>query len=291
MINNKQTSLVLSKCEHMNWKSRRYPLRHEELPEGDWYCPHYTCSKCGDLVKDKDSSNSPGFKCAQCDHKYHDACIKDGKISTKANSGKMMWCGGSCHQLAVALTIMEESFSGMHDSQTGIEMLPQVMYNWGSIFPRLNYHGFNSIVLEKDDVKNTRKESLQWGLADGLYSGLTYGLYEARRVHDWYPMGQAPPTIEAFLHRWNHQVEEKDGIDYDVMTVQLPAPSPIFNRWDEDGFPLILSLKEEEVVSSPDLHRWIPVKIRQKHSPPPPRYLIQPSSSSSSSSSPYSKIK
>ncbi|KAM7257320.1 hypothetical protein ACFE04_013061 [Oxalis oulophora] len=34
-------------------------------------------------------------------------------------------------------------------------------------------------------VKNTGKESLQWGLAAGLYSGLTYGLYEARGVHDW----------------------------------------------------------------------------------------------------------
>ncbi|WVZ18469.1 hypothetical protein V8G54_005791 [Vigna mungo] len=34
-------------------------------------------------------------------------------------------------------------------------------------------------------VKNTGKESLQWGLAAGLYSGLTYGLKEARGAHDW----------------------------------------------------------------------------------------------------------
>ncbi|XP_010548993.1 PREDICTED: outer envelope pore protein 16-2, chloroplastic-like isoform X2 [Tarenaya hassleriana] len=34
-------------------------------------------------------------------------------------------------------------------------------------------------------VKNTGKESLQWGLAAGLYSGLTYGMTEARGVHDW----------------------------------------------------------------------------------------------------------
>ncbi|KAJ0034668.1 outer envelope pore protein 16-2, chloroplastic [Pistacia vera] len=34
-------------------------------------------------------------------------------------------------------------------------------------------------------VKNTGKESLQWGLAAGVYSGLTYGLKEARGVHDW----------------------------------------------------------------------------------------------------------
>ncbi|XWS14173.1 hypothetical protein CRYUN_Cryun36dG0100700 [Craigia yunnanensis] len=34
-------------------------------------------------------------------------------------------------------------------------------------------------------VKSTGKESLQWGLAAGLYSGLTYGLKEARGAHDW----------------------------------------------------------------------------------------------------------
>ncbi|XP_028772124.1 outer envelope pore protein 16-2, chloroplastic-like [Neltuma alba] len=34
-------------------------------------------------------------------------------------------------------------------------------------------------------VKNTGKESLQWGLAAGMYSGLTYGLKEARGAHDW----------------------------------------------------------------------------------------------------------
>ncbi|KAG6759768.1 hypothetical protein POTOM_036257 [Populus tomentosa] len=34
-------------------------------------------------------------------------------------------------------------------------------------------------------VRNTGKESLQWGLAAGVYSGLTYGLRESRGVHDW----------------------------------------------------------------------------------------------------------
>jgi hypothetical protein len=34
-------------------------------------------------------------------------------------------------------------------------------------------------------VKSTGQESLQWGLAAGIYSGLTYGLKEARGGHDW----------------------------------------------------------------------------------------------------------
>ncbi|KAJ1297486.1 hypothetical protein BS78_01G380100 [Paspalum vaginatum] len=34
-------------------------------------------------------------------------------------------------------------------------------------------------------VKSVSKESLQWGLAAGVHSGLTYGLTEVRGTHDW----------------------------------------------------------------------------------------------------------
>ncbi|XP_019180540.1 PREDICTED: outer envelope pore protein 16-2, chloroplastic-like isoform X2 [Ipomoea nil] len=34
-------------------------------------------------------------------------------------------------------------------------------------------------------ITNTGKETMQWGFAAGMYSGLTYGLKEARGVHDW----------------------------------------------------------------------------------------------------------
>ncbi|KAK3198699.1 hypothetical protein Dsin_022114 [Dipteronia sinensis] len=55
-------------------------------------------------------------------------------------------------KLAVALTIMEECFQSMVDPRTGIDMIPHVLYNRRSDFARLNYHGFYTVVLEKDDV-------------------------------------------------------------------------------------------------------------------------------------------
>ncbi|KAK3151397.1 hypothetical protein QOZ80_3AG0245330 [Eleusine coracana subsp. coracana] len=50
-------------------------------------------------------------------------------------------------------------------------------------FPDLN--GTNSNKSAEAMVKNVSKESLQWGLAAGMHSGLTYGLTEVRGTHDW----------------------------------------------------------------------------------------------------------
>ncbi|XP_021999895.1 increased DNA methylation 1 [Helianthus annuus] len=55
-------------------------------------------------------------------------------------------------KLAVALTIMEECFLPMADPRTGVNMIPHVLYNLGSEFARVNYEGFYTVVLEKDDM-------------------------------------------------------------------------------------------------------------------------------------------
>ncbi|CAH9135586.1 unnamed protein product [Cuscuta epithymum] len=177
-------------------------LYAQELPEGSWYCPHCTCKICGDVVKDNgESSSTPSgaLKCVQCEHKYHEACLKEHGIGVGAS--ETWFCGASCQEvylglqscigvanllcdglyctllrcipsdqrvrsaqrfvafradcnskLAVALTIMEECFLPMVDPRTGIDMISQVIYNWGSQFARLNYYGFYTMVLEKDDV-------------------------------------------------------------------------------------------------------------------------------------------
>ncbi|KAG5120311.1 hypothetical protein JHK82_034731 [Glycine max] len=77
-------------------------------------------------------------------------CIHDDQ---KVHSAQWFALKAVCNtKLAVALTIMEECFVSMFDPRTGIHMIPQVLYNWGSEFARLNFQGFYTIVLEKKDV-------------------------------------------------------------------------------------------------------------------------------------------
>ncbi|KAL1075131.1 hypothetical protein V6Z11_D11G338100 [Gossypium hirsutum] len=172
----------------------------KELPEGNWYCSNCTCPICGNFVNDKDASSSfDSFKCSQCEHKYHKACLND-KSELEEKVSDTLFCGGSCKELhlglssrlgminhlsngfswtllrcihedqkihsaqrlalkaecnsklAVALSIMEECFLSMVDPRTGVDMRPHLMYNWGSEFARLNFSGFYSLVLEKEDV-------------------------------------------------------------------------------------------------------------------------------------------
>ncbi|KZV29695.1 hypothetical protein F511_05789 [Dorcoceras hygrometricum] len=78
------------------------------------------------------------LRCMPGDKKDHSAQIA---LKAECNS-----------KLAVAITILEECFLPMVDAKTGIDMIPQVIYNWGSQFARLNYSGFYTVILEKDDV-------------------------------------------------------------------------------------------------------------------------------------------
>uniref|UniRef100_A0A1J3GNJ1 Autoimmune regulator n=1 Tax=Noccaea caerulescens TaxID=107243 RepID=A0A1J3GNJ1_NOCCA len=79
------------------------------------------------------------LKCFQEDGKVHSA----RRLALKAECNS---------KLAVALSIMEECFQSMVDTRTGIDMIPHVLYSWGSKYARLDFDGFYTVVVEKNDV-------------------------------------------------------------------------------------------------------------------------------------------
>ncbi|KAG7957101.1 hypothetical protein I3843_11G157300 [Carya illinoinensis] len=147
-----------------------------QLPEGSWYCPSCTCRICGELVNDKEASgSSDALKCSQCEHKYHEACMK-GRFVYEGVVADSWFCGGSCQEVYSGLQSrvglinhIADGFSWIflrciHDDQKVHSAqrfalkaecnsrLAVALTIRRSDFARLNFYGFYSVVLEKDGV-------------------------------------------------------------------------------------------------------------------------------------------
>ncbi|KAL8505734.1 hypothetical protein ACS0TY_016812 [Phlomoides rotata] len=141
-------ALKCSQCEH---KYHETCMQREGvemgLATGTWFCGD-GCHKVYTGLQSRIGSQnvlSDGYswtllRCISSDQKIN-SLQRSVALKAECNS-----------KLAVAITIMEECFLPMVDIKTGIDMIPQVIYNWGSQFSRLNFSDFYTVVLEKDDV-------------------------------------------------------------------------------------------------------------------------------------------
>ncbi|KAM0873361.1 hypothetical protein ACQ4PT_038152 [Festuca glaucescens] len=157
----------------------------QEIPDDSWYCSSCLCNVCGEVVNSKDPKNHIkcvsgkvlcdeeggtgtwfcGRRCQQIyttmrslvgipDHTDDDfSCTilrsnDDQKVCSAADIALLAECN---MKLVIALSILEECFLPIFDPRTGIDIMPPMVYNWRSNFVHLDYKGFYTIVLEKDD--------------------------------------------------------------------------------------------------------------------------------------------
>uniref|UniRef100_A0ACD5UBI9 Uncharacterized protein n=1 Tax=Avena sativa TaxID=4498 RepID=A0ACD5UBI9_AVESA len=139
-------ALECSQCEcryHIKCISGKN-LCDEEGGTGTWFCGRrcqqiYTIMRS--LVGIPDHTDE-GFACTILRNNG------DQKVRSAADIALLAECN---MKLVIALSILEECFLPIYDPRTGIDIMPPMVYNWRSNFVHLDYKGFYTIILEKDD--------------------------------------------------------------------------------------------------------------------------------------------
>ncbi|KAI5075515.1 hypothetical protein GOP47_0009591 [Adiantum capillus-veneris] len=251
-------------------------LQLDNVPEGNWYCPKCCCGVCKGKYNTEDEA-----VCSQCEHKYHIACLQGGHTILRElffcrESCKKIYSGlkslnGVTHsldkgfswsllhcieepqpedskivaeinsKLAVALLVLKECFNPMVDPRTNIDMITHAAYNRRSQFSRLNYVGFYTVVLERDDE---------------IISVASIRIHGAR-VAEMPLIGTRHKYRRQGMCRLLVGAIEKLLMSLEVATFILPAIQELYATWTQAfGFrplysPLSLEIKDLSMMMFP----------------------------------------
>ncbi|XP_044502834.1 uncharacterized protein LOC123223632 isoform X2 [Mangifera indica] len=127
---------------------------------------HPSCCQADDATNDDPSSLSfCGKKCQKIFLRLENLLgvkheLEDGYTCTlihRSDVGSDLVCTDVCKKvecnakLAVALFVMDECFLPLPDHKSGVNLIQNIVYNFGSNFKRLNYSSFYTAILERDD--------------------------------------------------------------------------------------------------------------------------------------------
>ncbi|WVZ24922.1 hypothetical protein V8G54_003466 [Vigna mungo] len=138
----------------------------ETVPQNDWFCPYCVCKYCGlvvDLVVEKKRyyEKKEGFKCSQCDKKYHWECFeKYEKDSSKQTKPSRSYCGRGCQGIYAKMGVY-----------LGIRKDYSAKYSWRVIRVMETYKNnpeYMNLFLE-----NNSKVAVTWMLMNEAFEKIT----------------------------------------------------------------------------------------------------------------------
>ncbi|KAG6382678.1 hypothetical protein SASPL_157617 [Salvia splendens] len=150
-----------------------------EVPEGDWFCPSCCCQICNKSRSDsgnKLAKDTSFLTCCQCERRYHAECLTN-EGDTQCRSKGDLFCQDTCRQIFDGLNgilgkkipvgtenmtwtlvkYMESNISknvATYDDEkprTRRDLMEDIIFNRRSDLNRLNFQGFYTVILEKND--------------------------------------------------------------------------------------------------------------------------------------------